>query len=381
MKKKNCIFHIPNYIDTDAKSGSQIRPRKMIDAFLKNGYDVDIIWGYGKERKEKIEDIKRKIKNGKKYDFLYSESSTMPTLLTEKNHIPKYPRLDFGFFDFCKKSNIKIALFYRDIQWKFSFYKRNVSFFKRIISNYMYRYDLNKYQKLVDVFYLPTDEMKTYLKEYPILLNKSDILMPGCENDITYDNEKVKPFDEEGLHIFYVGGIVGIYNIEILLEAVSELKGVNLIVCCRKKEWELVKEEYRRYLTCNIRIIHSSGDELKKYYNWADICSVLGGTGEYFSMAMPVKVFEYLSNCKPMIGIKGTASGDFIENNDIGWTVDYNIDALKKCIANIISSPNIIVDIEEREKRVLMEHTWEIRAKKVIKNLEEKNEKCIIKKN
>ena len=91
MKEKRCIFHIPNYIDKTSKSGSSVRPQMMIKAFEEIGYHVDYVMGYGKERKSQIEKIKRNIRNGVKYEFLYAENSTTPTLLTEKNHIPKYP--------------------------------------------------------------------------------------------------------------------------------------------------------------------------------------------------------------------------------------------------------------------------------------------------
>ena len=94
---KKCIVHIPNYIEKEGKSGSNIRPLKMKQAFEEAGYLVDFVYGYGKERKKKIKFIKEQIKKGIEYDFLYSESSTMPTLLTEKNHFPKYINLDFDF--------------------------------------------------------------------------------------------------------------------------------------------------------------------------------------------------------------------------------------------------------------------------------------------
>ena len=111
-ENKYCIFHVPNYISQEAKVGSQVRPKKMIEAFKSLGYQVDVVMGYGKERKKQIKIIKKNIKKGYRYDFLYSESSTMPTLLTEKNHIPIYPVLDFGFMNFCKKQGLKIGLFY-----------------------------------------------------------------------------------------------------------------------------------------------------------------------------------------------------------------------------------------------------------------------------
>ena len=95
MEEKRCIFHVPNYIDVHGRSGSQVRPLKIKKTLEGLGYEVDVVMGYGKERKKEIKRIKEKIRQGITYDFLYSESSTMPTLLTEKSHLPFYPNLDF----------------------------------------------------------------------------------------------------------------------------------------------------------------------------------------------------------------------------------------------------------------------------------------------
>lgn len=165
-KIKRCIFHIPNHIEFEGKSGSNIRPIKMLEAFKNIGYEVDYVMGYGKERKESIKKIKNNIRNGIKYEFLYSESSTMPTLLTEKKHLPTYPFLDFGFFRFCKKNKIKIGLFYRDIHWKFDIYRKAVPFFKRCVSIPFYRYDLKMYKKTLDILYLPTERVKKYIPKF-----------------------------------------------------------------------------------------------------------------------------------------------------------------------------------------------------------------------
>lgn len=367
MSIKRCIVHIPNSIDSRALSGSQIRPLRMIQAFRDCGYMVDVVMGNSHERKNQIKKIKKNIKNGIKYDFLYSESSTMPTLLTDKDHIPRHPFLDFGFWKFCKKNNIRIGLFYRDVQWKFPFYKESVSLVKRMIALPMYRYDLYKYKTLLDVFYLPTKQMKKYLKECPELLGRSKWLMPGCneqENLSSYDEDERKI-----INIFYVGGIVAIYDIQKFLEAVSGIDKVNVIICCRKPEWEKVKKKYQKYLQKNIKIVHASGKELDKYYEWADICSVLGGDGDYFSMAMPVKVFEYLGKNKPMLGIKGSASGDFIENEKIGWTTEYSVEDIQKCINFIVEHPNELKEKRENEKMCFEKNTWKARAQQVINDL------------
>lgn len=80
---------------------------KMIEAFKECGYEVVVVEGYGKERKRQIKEIKSNILKGVKYDFLYSESSTMPTLLTEKNHLPLYPFLVFHFLRFARNMGLK----------------------------------------------------------------------------------------------------------------------------------------------------------------------------------------------------------------------------------------------------------------------------------
>ena len=104
MGKKRCIFHYPNPISDKMSAGSSVRPNQMLNAFKLCGYIVDDVTGYGSERKQKIREIKKNIKNGVKYDFVYSESINIPTVLSEENHIPIYPFLDFSFFTFCRNA-------------------------------------------------------------------------------------------------------------------------------------------------------------------------------------------------------------------------------------------------------------------------------------
>ncbi len=371
MEKKRCIFHIPNYLDTSVKSGSQLRPHEMINGFKENGYIVDCVMGYGNERKKQIKEIKENIKNGIKYDFLYSESSTMPTLLTEKNHFPKYPLLDFSFMKYCKKKKIKIALFYRDIQWKYEAYKDEVSFLKRMITYPLYRYDLYKYKHYVDIFYLPTERVKTYLSDYPELIKKSDVLMPGSKKSkITPSCRSVEEIKTE-LRLFYVGGIYGIYDLKIFFKVVSKMKHIKAIICCREDEWKRVEALYKKYMNDNIKVIHKSGEELEKYYLWADICSVYAGEGTYFSVAMPIKTFEYLGHLKPMIGVKGTCSGDYIERMNLGWNVPYNENALEECLRSLLKNPVEIINKRTVLEKQLIKNTWKQRCHKVIHDLVE----------
>ena len=95
---KKCIFYLPYKLDEDAMGARMMRPRKMIQAFTDIGYEVAIITGTSLERRPLIRKIKNKIKEGERFDFMYTEAHTEPTLLTDPHHLPTHPFLDFGFF-------------------------------------------------------------------------------------------------------------------------------------------------------------------------------------------------------------------------------------------------------------------------------------------
>lgn len=365
MLKKKCIFHIPNALNEKLASASQIRPKKMKEAFEHIGYEVDVVWGTAKERAEAIKKIKKNIKNGVKYDFAYSESSTMPTLLTEKHHLPSHPLLDFSFFAFLKKHGIKIGLFYRDMYWKFPPYKEAVKGLKYYGALGMYRYDLYQYNRLLTKLYLSSLYAKKHLIN-DVRDELIDKLPPGCEKRSIGKEERKKG---ASLNLLYIGGLGNHYKMHKVFEAVKDKKEFTLIVCCREADWEKQKREYLPFLGKNISIVHKKGKELEKLYEKADICLSFFASDIYMEMAMPYKTFEYLSYGKPAISSMGTAFGEFTKENEIGWQIEYTTEALCELLNKIIQNPEEL----EVKKQICLEkiadHTWEKRAEKVVKDL------------
>lgn len=371
-KNKRCIFHIPNNVRIIGDSGSQIRPLKMLQAFKNIGYEVDVVMGYGRERKSSIKRIKGNIQNGIKYDFVYSESSTMPTLLTEPSHIPIYIDLDFGFLAFCKKNNIPIGLFYRDIHWKFPAYKQHVKGVKRIVATAAYKYDLKRYTRLLDYMYCPSKKMKNYIPTDTFSCScQFEVLPSGAvydENEIQKQENKFSTIMEDSsnkIKLFYVGGIIGIYKLEELLKGIRNLEFIELTICCRKFEWEKVKSGYEKLLTNNVTIIHESGQALEKYYNEAHIGIAYFQPSDYMNMAMPVKIFEYIGHTLPILGTQNTAFGDFIKDNQIGWSVKYDATEVKKLMVYLNDNFEEIVRKHHNVVNILKANTWEQRAIKV----------------
>lgn len=359
---KKCIVYFPFYINESHPSATNIRPIKFIEGFKEAGYEVEVIKGYGKERKDKINEVKRKIAMGYKYDFMYTESATEPTLLTEKNHIPKFPFLDFSFFKYCKENNIPIGLFYRDIYWKFDLYKKSVSFYKRIPAYVFYYYDLLMYKKYLNVLFLPSLMMKKYI---PINIDIPTYQLPsGCEavKAVSKNNK-----ENSTIKILYIGGIdKNLYNIEPIVEAVYNNNNFSMDICCRENEWNQNKEYYEKYLNNRIHVIHKKGRELDEVAMKADLFSLVFSTSEYRKFAMPMKLFSYISYGKPILGIKDTAAGAFIEENNIGYVVNYNKKEIEDLLSYLEKNFNDEIDKKIKSLKVAYNNnTWRARAETV----------------
>lgn len=359
----NIIFHHPLPLNPDARSASGIRPLKMLAAFKALGYRVDVISGYSSERKEKIEEIKKNINSGERYEFVYSESSTMPTILTDPHHLPLNPLLDFNFFRFCNNNSIKIGLFYRDIFWAFDNYGKELNVLKKLAAVFSYRYELYFYKKYLEILYLPSLNMSKYIPIVPIA--KCSPLPPGHDVITSEFEKKSLPMK---INIFYVGGINDGYQMHALFSAVKSRDDVNLTVCTRKDEWNSVKSEYPE-LSENIEVIHMSGMDMLKKLQQADIVSAYVKPVEYWDFAVPYKLFEYLGNCKPIIATEGTLAGRFVSDHSIGWTIPYEQKEINKLLDQLTLNPELICEISDNISKVAAENTWIARAEKVAKDL------------
>ncbi|MEF9934225.1 glycosyltransferase [Clostridium sp.] len=363
-----CIFHIPFYIGSDKQpSGSQIRPMKMIAAFKKIGYEVDVVSGYAAERKRKINQIKENIKNGVKYDFLYAENYTEPTLLTESHHLPTNPFLDFGFFKFCRESGIKIGLFYRDVYWKFDIYRQSVGALKTAVATAFFKYDLKKYNQLLNVLYFSDDKMYEYI---PFDF-KGEIkeLPPGIDTSLR-EASKVRAIEDNGkLKIFYVGGIGELYNMEKLFEAVHNTENVYLTVCCREGEWATWKSKYEKYLNDRIEIVHKSGKDLVPYMEGADLLSLFFEPVEYRTICVGVKMYEYMTYKRPLLSTKNTSMGKTVENYGIGYNIEYSTKDLEELFKSLLENKLQLNEKVNKIEEIFEDHTWEARANQVAKDL------------
>ena len=362
---KRCIFHYPHPIVDKPGIGSALRPNRMRAAFENIGYQVDEISGYGAQRKRAIREIKRNIRNGVKYDFVYSESVNVPTLLTDQDHLPRHPFLDFSFFRFCRKNGIPVGLFYRDMHWQFPVYREHVARWKQMITLPLFRYDLGMYRKNVDILYVPSDRMGAVVPH-----DTTKPLPPGGQERPGVLAQRAEKKQEQGsLWVFYVGNVVGVYDVTAFCKAVSETDNVHLTICTPQASWEQMRQHYEPYLCDRIRVVHKSSAELQPYYEEADVFCCCLEANEYTRLAMPIKTFEAISYGVPVMMTEGIAAGELIAREACGWVVSNDAEAYAVLLARLRDDPE---DVRQKTKNTLAiapAHTWESRARQVAEDL------------
>jgi glycosyltransferase involved in cell wall biosynthesis len=330
------------------------------------GYEVDVVSGSAKERLAAIDRIKQNVRAGLKYDFLYSESSTTPTLLTESHHLPTHPFLDFGFFRWFRKNAGPVGLFYRDAHWKFSQYRNNTSGLKSLVGRIFHQLDLVLYLLTVDQIFLPSIEMRRILPSW--LQSKVRIGLPaGCEPQKLIETTSKVP-----LNLFYVGGVSApIYDLMPLFRTVMEVgKDVKLTVCCRASEWAKSKARYQDFLGDNVTIVHASGPELEKYYRQADAFVMLRAPHPYLSFAVSYKVFEAVSWGLPLlVDAHEGAVINCMQKGDWGVAVKSEAEAISK-LHEWRDNPQVLQNLRARALARIPHESWEARARQVRQMLE-----------
>jgi len=336
----------------------------MLRAFRQLGYHVEVVAGSPEERRAAIKCVKEYVREGVKFDFVYSESSTRPTLLTARRFYLNRPFLDFGFLRWLKKQSIPIGLFYRDIHWKFDQYRLYVPWFRRVIFTPFYWYDWLRYRQLVDHLFLPDLAMWEVLPIYwP--RDRVSALPPGCETlelDFSFADREETALP---LNLFYVGGVrPPLYDLRPMFDVVNSLSDITLTLCCRESEWEEVKPYYTPVNAEKIHIVHASGDNLATYYIAADLFGLIWEPYSYLSRTISLKVFETLGYGVPIVTTRGTIAAQFVEREGVGWVAE-NGSEMRMMLERLKADPGLIAQVRDNIETARERHTWQVRAQTV----------------
>ncbi len=361
------IFHFPGVLDAGGNPvASQIRPAKMLAAFQALGYDVYAVLGTVAQRARLIDGVVREIKAGKRFEFLYSENHSLPTLLTTDSRLPLHLRLDYRLFSIADKAAVPLGVFYRDIYWRFPEYRNRLGWAKTLYLKFFLYLDLWTYIKRFDAMFVPSLAM---LELFPRRFRPRNAvaLPPGADAECV----SCPRYSGGQLRLLYVGGIGYYYDLENIWNAVLKLPESSLTICCRKYEWQSseVKKWLDRDSPDNIQIVHLSGEKLEELYRRSHLLVMTVGSHSYRAFAMPFKLFEYIAHRGPIICAADTAAAGFASEKGAGFAVEDSSEAIRKKLMEIIRSPEVLLPIYENLEALPASESWTERAKLVARSL------------
>lgn len=354
------IFHCPFPVTAAGAAGSQIRPYAMLQAFRALGIDVAEVTGTTAERVTKIAEIRRQHQQGRAFAFAYSESATAPILWG--NRSSAHPFIDYQLLSWLQQQSCPVGLYYRDIHWRFNLFGNSISYQKKLIMRMLYWHEWFVFRRRVSKLFLPSLRMIDHL---PTTWPQAHVLAlpPGCTVSEQGHDSNQRTF--QVLHLFYVGGVSPpLYDLSLLFQAIKPLDFVHLTLCCRKPEWDRVKDVYMPLLGDNLQIVHESGDALVNYYATADIFSYACKPHPYLDFAMPVKIFETLGQGLPLIVTANTAAAQFVEQENIGWSVSSEQN-LQELLNLLHRQPQLILEKRQNTEQARHQNTWLTRAQTV----------------
>jgi glycosyltransferase involved in cell wall biosynthesis len=326
----------------------------MYQAFLRLGYDVDLIAGTSSERFEQYKQI---IARKKCYDFCYFEASSYPV----------HPIVDYRILLGLRHWGIPIGIYYRDAYWMFPEYFPYKGI-KRLELIFRYRLDLLLFAKTASIMFFPTASLANLFK----LKVCKAILPPGGEYKPV--NRSIKA-NMHPLRAIYVGGVSWRYGTHLMLEALRIVNQkevlISLDIVCRKNELDVLPQQTKALLHEPwIRVHHIAGSALQDLYSKCHIGLIPLLKDAYNDLALPVKLFEYLSFGLAVLATNCEEMRKFIELCGCGLVCEDDAQSMAEALRLLVYHPDLLRQLSERAVQVILDgNLWEDRAKVVANTL------------
>jgi len=368
---RNVVMLLDNAFDPD------IRVYKEAKYLIKNGYNIEIICLDKKNKyKSKPIDIKDNIKI--KRIFCRTEKTTN---LIEKNNIIKKVKQFIYLFWLCKfivqakkylkTKNFKIlhchdlimafigVIFFKDKDIVFDmheYYGDRNNKFKDFFIKRLTGYIQNKAKWIIYVndFQKEQCNRKNYQKlvEIPNYPEKSNFM----------NIEKVK---SSKIKLSYIGKVRDFVSLSKLIEASKENNLIQVSIYGDGSEFkrisEYAKTQKKEYI---VKGSYNGIEETEEIYRNTNILyavyNTIGKDANNWNNAMPIKSYEAIITLTPIIASKNTILGNFVEENDIGFTINIDQEKSIENLFRIISeNPQMIQEKVENLKKIQYKYTWE----------------------
>lgn len=353
------IFYYPRPVPESPRVGSEVRVASMLRAFDQAGADVVVVDGFGRRRAATMRSITRSARRGDRFDLVYGEFTTMPTILADPHHWPVRPLADARFLRAVRRSGTRVGIFYRDVHWRFEPYRQRTPAAKRYPALVAYHLEVSALRRLVDALFLPSAEMAGWLPGWSG--DRRVVALPpgGDRLDLPWSPTPGR------LALLYVGGVrPPVYDLRPLLDAVAANPGVHLTVCCPESE---ARELAAWSNHDRITLVHEHGAGLVARYQSCDVSCLVYPPDPYRQITMPIKLFESIGAGRPILATDVDLAGRFVAEHGLGWAEP--LGDLATTIGRLAADPAEIARVRDSVVAQQAGHTWQARAEAVIERL------------
>lgn len=228
-----------------------------------------------------------------------------------------------------------------------------------------------------DLITAVSSDLKEHLQKKLTDIDSKVIVVPNCVNpsETAHTSADVATLRESyGLSdktiIGFVGSIFPYHGVDLLIDAFAQMESLTETRLLVVGDGEALPELKAKARSLGVldRCIFTGSVPHRQVYpliEIMDIC-VMPDSNWYGS---PVKIFEYGLMKKPVIAPDLGPLRDVMTDGENGLLVKSNAVALRQAIEKLVSEPEKRRDIADAwHQKVLIEYTWDMAAKKVLKS-------------
>lgn len=186
--------------------------------------------------------------------------------------------------------------------------------------------------------------------------------------------EDIQKIENNKIHLSYIGKVRDFYSLSLLIDYASSNDSLlDIKIYGDGSSYnELLDYATEKNQTDIMQGAYNGVEDLQNIYKHTNLLysvyDIKSAIGNNWKNAMPVKSFEAILTLTPIIAAKDTILGNFIEQHNIGYTVDiYQKDELKNLLDKIGNNPKLLEEKIDNLKKIQYSYVWE----NVVTNLNE----------
>lgn len=167
----------------------------------------------------------------------------------------------------------------------------------------------------------------------------------------------------------FIGSVRYVDQLKMLIDAVDELnEDINILIAGSGPGYKEILEYSKNKDFVEIYGPYNYEKEIVNLYEEVDcIYSVYDTRFNNVKIALPNRLYESIVCSIPIIGAKGTMLGKFIEENQIGATVDaYDKEELKEVLINLVNFKELVALYQENCDKIKSNYYYENNSEKLL---------------